>query len=59
MARAAFERDRARDARLTALGWRVMRFTERQVRSDPRSVAAVVIAGRRRPAALAGPSHRA
>jgi hypothetical protein len=37
--RPAFERDRTRDARLTALGWRVMRFTERQVRRDPRSVA--------------------
>jgi Protein of unknown function (DUF559)/Transcriptional regulator, AbiEi antitoxin len=44
--RAAFERDRARDARLTALGWRVMRFTERQVRTEARSVAVVVIAAR-------------
>jgi hypothetical protein len=50
--RAAFERDRARDARLTALGWRVMRFTARQVRSESGSVAAVVMAGRRRAAAL-------
>ena len=32
--RAAFERDRARDARLTALGWRVMRFTAGQVRGE-------------------------
>jgi hypothetical protein len=48
--RAAFERDRARDARLTALGWRVMRFTARQVRGESGSVAAVVMAGRRRAA---------
>ena len=40
--RAAFERDRARDARLTALGWRVMRFTDRQVRRQAPSVAEVV-----------------
>ena len=32
LTRAAFERDRARDALLTATGWRVMRFTGRQVR---------------------------
>ena len=35
---AAFERDRARDARLLALGYRVLRFTDLQVRSTkPRS----------------------
>jgi hypothetical protein len=39
---AAFERDRARDARLTALGWRVVRFTERQVREEPERVAELV-----------------
>jgi very-short-patch-repair endonuclease len=44
--RAAFERDRARDARLTELGWRVMRFTDRQVRTDAPSVAAVVMRAR-------------
>jgi very-short-patch-repair endonuclease len=33
--RAAFERDRARDARLTALGWRVVHFTYRQVAAEP------------------------
>jgi uncharacterized protein DUF559/putative AbiEi antitoxin of type IV toxin-antitoxin system len=44
--RAAFERDRARDALLTALGWRVMRFTTRQVRGDPVTVAARVISAR-------------
>jgi very-short-patch-repair endonuclease len=37
--RAAFERDRARDARLIAAGWRVVRFTERQVRDEADAVA--------------------
>jgi very-short-patch-repair endonuclease len=37
--RAAFEADRARDATLTALGWRVVRFTDRQVRRDPATTA--------------------
>ncbi len=32
--RAAFESDRARDAKLQALGYRVLRFTHRQVRDD-------------------------
>jgi predicted transcriptional regulator of viral defense system len=40
--RAAFERDRARDARLTALGYRVVRFTYRQVEREPTSVAGVL-----------------
>jgi hypothetical protein len=44
--RAAFERDRARDALLTALGWRVMRFTARQVRRGPGGVAALVLSAR-------------
>jgi very-short-patch-repair endonuclease len=44
--RAAFERDRARDARLTALSWRVMRFTARQVRRGPARVAALVLSAR-------------
>jgi predicted transcriptional regulator of viral defense system len=55
--RAAFERDRARDARLTALGWRVMRFTDRQVRTEAPSVAAVVV--RARDAAALEPGDRA
>jgi predicted transcriptional regulator of viral defense system len=38
----AFERDRARDARLTAAGWRVVRFTRRQVRWEDDSVAELV-----------------
>jgi hypothetical protein len=44
--RAAFERDRARDALLTARDWRVMRFTRRQVCGDPVTVAARVISAR-------------
>jgi very-short-patch-repair endonuclease len=38
--RAAFESDRARDARLQALGYRVLRFTYRQVRQTPQAVVA-------------------
>jgi very-short-patch-repair endonuclease len=38
--RAAFESDRARDARLQALGYRVLRFTYRQVRETPQAVVA-------------------
>jgi hypothetical protein len=38
----AFERDRARDARLTALGYRVVRFTHRQVVREPEAVAEVL-----------------
>jgi very-short-patch-repair endonuclease len=38
--RAAFESDRARDARLSVLGYRVIRFTWRQVTGEPRAVAA-------------------
>jgi very-short-patch-repair endonuclease len=38
--RAAFESDRARDARLQARGYRILRFTYRQVREAPRSVVA-------------------
>jgi hypothetical protein len=50
--REAFERDRAKDARLTALGWRVMRFTQRQIATAPASVADVVLAARHAAAAL-------
>ena len=47
--RAAFERDRARDAALTARGWRVLRFSDGQVH-DGASCAEVVLAARgRRP----------
>ena len=41
---AAFEDDRARDARLTALGYRVVRFTHRQLLREPALVAATLIA---------------
>jgi very-short-patch-repair endonuclease len=49
--RAARERDRARDAHLTALGWRVLRFTWFQVNHRPDWVAemvrkALAVAGR-------------
>jgi hypothetical protein len=44
--RAAFERDRAKDAQLTVRGGRVLRFTEPQVRGDARSCADVVLAAR-------------
>jgi predicted transcriptional regulator of viral defense system len=37
--RQAFEDDRAKDAALTAAGYTVVRFTWRQVRDDPRTVA--------------------
>jgi very-short-patch-repair endonuclease len=46
LTRAAFERDRARDAWLLVRGWRVMRFTTRQVRRDAESVAALVLSAR-------------
>jgi very-short-patch-repair endonuclease len=36
--RAAFERDRERDALLTALGWRVVRITHRRLVARPREV---------------------
>ncbi|MDP9384992.1 MAG: endonuclease domain-containing protein [Actinomycetota bacterium] len=37
--RAAFERDRARDRRLQAAGWRVIRITWRQLCHEPRAIA--------------------
>lgn len=45
---AAFERDRAKDAGLTALGWRVLRFTWAQVHEEPALVAATVVSVRSR-----------
>ena len=42
--RPAFEQDRARDARLTVLGYRVVRFTHRQLLYDSDHVAATLIA---------------
>jgi predicted transcriptional regulator of viral defense system len=46
LTRAAFEDDRARDALLTSIGWRVMRFTGRQVRRASEEVAALVLTAR-------------
>ncbi|HUR86980.1 MAG TPA: DUF559 domain-containing protein [Solirubrobacteraceae bacterium] len=43
-ARRAFEHDRRRDQRLAALGWRVVRFTWRQVTEEPGYVAATLLA---------------
>jgi very-short-patch-repair endonuclease len=40
--RQAFERDRRRDQRLTAAGWRVVRFTWRQVLGEPDEVCATL-----------------
>jgi very-short-patch-repair endonuclease len=40
--RAAFESDRARDARLQVLGFRVLRFTHRQVAEEAGTVAATL-----------------
>jgi very-short-patch-repair endonuclease len=40
--RSAFEVDRARDARLKLLGYEVLRFTWRQVESDPARVGATI-----------------
>jgi very-short-patch-repair endonuclease len=40
--RAAFERDRARDAALTAAGWRVVRITHRRLTAEPEEVAALL-----------------
>jgi len=40
----AFEHDRARDQRLATLGWRVVRFSWRQVETEPARVAATVSA---------------
>ena len=42
--RAAFERDRARDARHTVLGYRVVRFTHRRLVHEPAGVAATLAA---------------
>ena len=40
--RSAFEEDRARDARLTLLGYEVLRFTWRQIEDGPRAVARTI-----------------
>ena len=40
--RQAFERDRKRDQRLMLAGWRVVRFTWRQITREPERVAATL-----------------
>jgi very-short-patch-repair endonuclease len=40
--RAAFERDRARDARMMAAGYRVLRVTWRQLEDEPEKVVALL-----------------
>ncbi len=53
--RSAFESDRARDRRLTKAGWRVVRFTWRQLEQDDAvSALAALASGARSPAASAG-----
>jgi len=42
--RDAFERDRERDAIFARAGYRVLRFTDRQMRADPQAVAATIAA---------------
>jgi very-short-patch-repair endonuclease len=42
--RAAFERDRIRDAELQALGYRVLRITWRRLVSEPEAVVALLAA---------------
>jgi hypothetical protein len=49
LTRHAFERDRARDAKLTIAGYRVVRFTYRHIRDDPQGVAEIVHALLRSP----------
>jgi predicted transcriptional regulator of viral defense system len=46
LTRARFESDRARDALLTSIGWRVMRLTRKQVRRASAQVAARVLSAR-------------
>ena len=42
--RVAFERDRSRDARLVAAGYRVLRVTWRQLTAEPERVVAILAA---------------
>ena len=49
--RAAFERDRRRDAQLLARGYRVLRITWRQLTREPHAVVATIAA------ALSAPSR--
>jgi very-short-patch-repair endonuclease len=49
--RAAFERDRERDAVLAAAGWQTLRFTDRQIELAPHTVVPALTAALRRRAA--------
>ena len=42
--REAFERDRERDALHARAGWRRLRFTHRQLTTEPRAVAETLVA---------------
>jgi very-short-patch-repair endonuclease len=55
--RAAFEGDRARDARLQALGYRVLRFTWRQIQEVPDEVARTLRTLRAVLGAMSSPGH--
>jgi very-short-patch-repair endonuclease len=44
LTRAAFERDRAKDAKLTLAGYRVVRFTYRQVEYERHTTGATLLA---------------
>jgi very-short-patch-repair endonuclease len=57
--RAAFERDRRRDAELAALGYRVIRVTWRQLEGEPHAVVARLAGALAAPAPGAGPDARA
>ncbi|HEY8584088.1 MAG TPA: type IV toxin-antitoxin system AbiEi family antitoxin domain-containing protein [Capillimicrobium sp.] len=55
--RAAFERDRARDAQLTAARWRVIRLTGERLRQEPEAVAAQLRALLRPPGGPTAPGR--
>jgi very-short-patch-repair endonuclease len=56
--RLAFERDRARDAELVALGYVVLRFTWRQLRDSPLLVAAQIAQALAHRTATSGETRR-
>ena len=56
--RAAFEADRARDARLKLAGYEVVRFTHRQVREEPEQIAGTLRALLRRPTPMPASAAR-
>jgi very-short-patch-repair endonuclease len=54
--RAAFERDRARDTKMQAAGYRVLRFTHRRLEADPSGVATELRRMRTNSPAATGPA---